>query len=459
MAGLGAAVAAAAAATHLMARSRVPLPIAFALAWTAMEWTLGRLGPLAYPWLGLSAGLAQTPVLLGAADLAGPHGVGFLLALVNGLLGAAALRMAWEAVAARSTGAPVIPRPRGGSAWGAARPRRASGAAPAAGAALILVLMAGYGTWRAATLGAGEGAQPATARSTLRVALVQPELEGRRARSPEESVAILERVERLLEPAAPGRLDLVMLPEALLPLTLDDTGAVSAAARQRLAALGSVAGAPVLVGAYETAPGGGSYNAAVLVDGARSASYRKQRLIPVAESDAMLGPARVRAMLAPPVGERLVAAPGGSLLTLGGAALGPLICFEAAFAELALAHRRAGADLLVMLANDAWFGGPDGAFRDGALRQHAAHAVLRAVETRAPVIRVANRGWSQVVDAAGEVRRERGPGQPGVLVVEARPAAAPPPYVRTGDLAGPLAAAATLLLLTFGIVAARRRTG
>ena len=60
---------------------------------------------------------------------------------------------------------------------------------------------------------------------------------------------------------------------------------------------------------------------------------------------------------------------------------------------------RAGADVIAVLTNNAWFG------QEGAAVQHAAHSVLRAVETRRPVIRCGNAGWSGWIDEFGNVRQ------------------------------------------------------
>jgi apolipoprotein N-acyltransferase len=54
--------------------------------------------------------------------------------------------------------------------------------------------------------------------------------------------------------------------------------------------------------------------------------------------------------------------------------------------------------VLTVLTNNGWFG------EGGAAYQHAAHAVLRAVETRRPVLRCGNAGWSGWIDEFGVVR-------------------------------------------------------
>jgi apolipoprotein N-acyltransferase len=54
--------------------------------------------------------------------------------------------------------------------------------------------------------------------------------------------------------------------------------------------------------------------------------------------------------------------------------------------------------VLAVLTNNAWYG------EGGAAYQHATHSVLRAVETRRPVIRVGNGGWSGWIDEFGNIR-------------------------------------------------------
>jgi apolipoprotein N-acyltransferase len=83
----------------------------------------------------------------------------------------------------------------------------------------------------------------------------------------------------------------------------------------------------------------------------------------------------------------------------GSAALGVLICYEDLFPELAREEVRYGAEALVVVTNDAWYG--EGA----AAYQHAAHSVLRAIENRRPVLRCGNAGWSGWIDEFGAIQK------------------------------------------------------
>jgi apolipoprotein N-acyltransferase len=75
--------------------------------------------------------------------------------------------------------------------------------------------------------------------------------------------------------------------------------------------------------------------------------------------------------------------------------IGPLICYEDTFPGLARDNVKAGADLHFVATNNAWYGEGASAY------QHASHSVLRAIETRRPVIRCGNGGWSGWIDEYG----------------------------------------------------------
>ena len=84
-------------------------------------------------------------------------------------------------------------------------------------------------------------------------------------------------------------------------------------------------------------------------------------------------------------------------LQLGVMHLGVLICYESIFPEIAHASVLAGANLLVNMTNDAWYG------RSSAPYQSLAMAVFRAVENKRSLIRSANTGISGFIDPLGRV--------------------------------------------------------
>jgi apolipoprotein N-acyltransferase len=368
------------------------------------------------PWLGLGTTLTGFPELVGVAELVGARGVGFWIAAVNGLLAVVVIAVA---------------SPEG-------RERRHGIAGTAAAASVVLVLPALWGLWRAATLETW---------SAGRVAIVQPavpqwvRLDEGLVR--DSTFAALDRLVPLVEP---GSVRLVLLPEMILPVEPGSSGAEAETARMR--AYAREIGAPILFGARgrEAGDDGAPHNSAFLIetDGLAPFRYDKHRLVPVVERGLYLPlgvPRRFR-----PVGD-FAAGTSWPLADVEGVAFGATICFESAFPEVSRSLRRAGADLLVNLTNDAWFGAEPGEARSVALWQHPAHLVMRAIETRMGVMRAANTGFSFTVDPVGRVHDVVGPFSEGVVVAEVGTTDVTTAYVRFGDLTGNACGIGTLLLL------------
>ena len=138
------------------------------------------------------------------------------------------------------------------------------------------------------------------------------------------------------------------------------------------------------------------------------------------------------------------------VLEAGAVPIGPLICFEIVFSQLARDLVRDGAGVLVNISNDAWFGST------GAIEQHFASAVFRAVETRRPVLRATNTGITAAIDSSGRVVSRLEPDRPGTLEVSVAPGTGLTPYMRSGEVLGPIALAGTVLLLMAEIAGRRR---
>ena len=94
---------------------------------------------------------------------------------------------------------------------------------------------------------------------------------------------------------------------------------------------------------------------------------------------------------------------------VGDASVGVLICYDDIVPELSFDAVRAGAELLVNLTNDAWYGDT------AAPYQHHMLASWRAIETRRYLLRSTNTGYTAVVDPLGRTFASLPIFEPGVL--------------------------------------------
>ncbi len=132
-----------------------------------------------------------------------------------------------------------------------------------------------------------------------------------------------------------------------------------------------------------------------------------------------------------------------TILTTGEGKLGTLLCFEILFPALVRGFVKQGAEIIVNISNDAWFG------RTSAHYQHFSMAVFRAVEFRRPVVRAANTGISGSIDAAGRIVAQLDPFQEGVIVCSPASVHGETFYCRYGDFFVFLCSCLCLFVLFF----------
>ena len=391
----------------LSRRSGIPARWTFAPAFLLLEEVRGS-GELGFPWF--QPGYTQHSILpaLQLASLGSVTLVTAWLLLVN-----AALVSAWRA--------------RGP---GPARPRAALRAA----ALLVLPLL--WGAWE--LRGRREPAGPP-------VALVQGDIPGEIKWSGQHTVEILKSFISLSDSVAASRPRWVVWPETATGTYLRRDPVQSVAVAQLAARLQ----APVFMGFahWSYGPDGKPviWNAAGAwhPDGSLSAVYAKRHLVPFGERVPFqwlvpalgkwdLGQAEWR----PGPGPVLFAGPAGDSASA-------LICFESIFSGLARSDVRRGSRLLVNITNDEWFG------NGAALQQHAAMAPFRAVEHRVPLLRCANTGLTEIIDAYGKITAKLPVFTPRVLVAPLPAAGTRTLYTVVGDWPGALA---LLLVLALALV-------
>ncbi len=131
-----------------------------------------------------------------------------------------------------------------------------------------------------------------------------------------------------------------------------------------------------------------------------------------------------------------------AVIDLGGRAkIGQLICYEDIVTGMPRSTTSAGAELLVTILNDAWYGDT------AAPYQHQALALWRTVENRRYLLRASNSGVTSIIDAAGRVVSEGPLFQAKVIQGEIPRLHIETIYTRFGDVFAWLLVAAAAALL------------
>lgn len=406
---------------------KVPLWLALPVTWTSIEWFRAHLpSTIAFPWLGLGSSLTGFPQLVGIAEIVGSRGVTFWLALVNGLLAVLILR--W-----RQPGARVR--------WGAA-------------VLLAAVLPAGWGVWRARTL---------EMREAGRVAVVQPNIREELKLSGMDALdSTFLHLDYLMPEIPPGSVDLVVMPEVTFPVWLNYPNDLSQWVESRVQSYSREVGAPIVFGAIgsDPVPPGQlpvPYNSAFLMEpqGLTDYRYDKRYLVPFVERIPFV-PAKWLDGL--PYFGNYQLGQGWPLVEVNETAYAPLICYESTYTQGARTFRQEGADVLLNITNDGWYGRQPWYARTTALWQHPAHMVMRAIENRMGVARAANTGISLYVDPVGRIYDPIPLFQPGVRIDTVYTTDITTFYTRFGDLLGNGSAVGALALV-LAAVALKRRYG
>ena len=333
--------------------------------WVALEYVRTKL-LTGFPWCLLGYTQYKQSYLIQIADIFGVYGLSFLIVLVNGLIfhllfrrmGRYSAFLKWEILV-------VV---------------------------LIFAGTLGYGYSRFSELGMDKGTE-----YHVNAVIVQPNIDQSIKWDPAYQMHTITTYQRLTRSAYGFRPQLIVWPETSLPFFFQDNPEFSAGmvslARESNAAF--IFGSP----AYRRIRGiTRYYNRAYYIssDGASTEHYDKIHLVPFGEYIPLKKFFPFINRLVPAAGDF---AAGKRLAPLcnNGLSLGLLICFEAIFPELSRNLTVQGANILINLTNDAWFG------MTSAPYQHLSMAVFRSVENKRPMIRAANTGFSAFIGPNGRI--------------------------------------------------------
>jgi len=342
------------------------------LIWTSLEYLRSTHMTFGFSWMGLGYSQFQTLSIIQPAEITGIYGISALIVLVNAALHC--LLNTWIFNISSS------------DKW--RMPSRVIGVT-----ALVFGLWVVWGNWALKRTQSQIDLSP-----NIRIGLAQGNIEQHLKWKKSYQQATMEFYKELTLEAAKKKPELIVWPEATTPFYygLDPIGT------KYVQDLARITGIPLLFGSpYKENVDGKivDYNRAFLISsqGKTVDVYDKMHLVPFGE----FVPFR-RALF---FVEKMVEIIGdfgfgkrATVFELNSNRFGVSICYEIIFPDLVRQPVKNGAEYLVNITNDAWFG------RSAASYQHISIAALRAVENRTPIIRAANTGVSGIIDATGKLR-------------------------------------------------------
>ena len=395
--------------TALGARGLLLAPVVWVATEVLRAYTMFR-----FPWCLLGYSQYHQLPMIQVASVTGVYGVSFLIVLASALLAFAAL--------------PRTPASRGRALGGLA--------------ALMLGTWA-HGQW---TL-----SRPVVETGRIRAGLVQASIAQDMKWDPVHLIANIQSHVDLTRDAAQAGARLVVWPESAVPFPIDLHEETAESLRQ----LTRTHGVALVFGNDDmdsSADPRRIWVGAKMLDADGKIVYRyhKNRLVPFGEYVPLQGLFTLGGRYALRLVRAVADFTPGTEATVGaidGHTLGTSICYEAIFPDFIRHFSANGAELLLNITNDGWYG------RTSAPPQHFAMAVTRAVENRKWLLRAANTGITAFVDPHGRVVARTQLFERRALVGEAAFVPGLTFYARYGDVFGFACVAIAILAVS----ATRRR--
>jgi len=350
--------------------------------WVALEYVRSHFLFLALPWALLGHSQYQYPAVIQIASLTGVYGISFLLALVNSALAATIL-----------TFLPAVEKIRPPSVSSLSKTATLSILISAATTVSLVLL---YGQ---VILSKSPGGQ------AIKLSVLQGNIDQEKKANPKKHARfIMQKYVELTRKASKDLPDMIVWPEAATP------GFVlkSMSLHKQLKSLIRETKTHFLIGSSEY-PKFKKDNAVKLEDIGNTAlffspqgkvlgQYLKIHLVPFGETipyeKLIPWPRFIVAD-----DKRSFEIPGEefTLFELNGSKFGAVICWEVVFPGLFRTFVKNGANFMINLTNEGWFG------ETAAPYQLAAINIFRAVENRTYVARAANTGISCYIDPFGRI--------------------------------------------------------
>lgn len=379
------------------------------LLWTLSEYVRSHLLS-GFPWNLLAVSIIDHPALVQVAAIAGPYAVGALMVAVSAVMACL--------VSFRHT------------------TRATAGALFMLGLFLVAWFAAGSLLLR-------RQHERMRSETKLRAALIQPNITQEMRWSSEQLLAIFERMRSLTARALIHQPVVVVWPESTVPLSYFSTPFY----REFVEQISLSSSVDLILGsvAEDSSDPTKIWNAAYLISRGRTTGrYDKMHLVPFGEYVPLRKFLFFAEKLVKEVGEFQFGTNERPLV--GRQRYGPAICYEIVFPQLAARQVANGAEVLVTITNDGWFG------TTAAPYQHLDAARLRAVETDRYVLRAATTGVSAVIVPTGELSSSLPFGREGIVSDLFAARQSRTPYVRFGDWF----AVAAVLVSVISIIIRRR---
>jgi apolipoprotein N-acyltransferase len=386
-------------------RNRTLAVFSFPFFWVSLEFIRSLTSELGFPWGSVGYAFSLHPSLIQSASITGLAGISFIILFYNSIIYWSLVQKDWR---------------KG-----------------LAGFLVFLVLFILH-----ASLGNFVVSRPPSSQK-MRVSLIQPNIlpEVKREQEVEDRLSILRTM--TFDAAIQGS-DLIVWPETAIPCYYRDDSECIRRVKEivREVSIPVVAGAPEYL--FDTQERKRQrYNSAFLIgtEGETVGRYRKIYLVPFGEHLPFDNTFPVLKKIHFGQGDY---SPGKefSVLTDGKRRVCVLICFESIFPRLVKKVVGNGAELIVNITEDSWYGRTSGPY------QHAEMAILRAVENRVSVARCGNTGISMLIDPSGRILKRSAIFERTVVQGEVPLRQGTSFYTRYGDVCGWTVVIVSLLLFS-----------